>query len=154
MRTVEITADVRATPGLYAARCPDSGLVKIGQTNNVARRLAQHRVAPFRLVPAVALYTPPPTHTLEVDAFRQLHADRRREYHPIHAGSEWADLSDDEIKTLFHWLVVFQQVKRLAPVKTEEVPVVLNVYDGISHYRTQITTDLPLIEPGVVPRSR
>jgi len=153
-RTVDITCEVRNEPGLYTARCPDSGLVKLGRSKNVAQRLATHRVVPFRLEPAVALYLDGlyDLKSLEAEAFQQLHADRRREYHPTHSGSEWADLSDEDIKALFHWLVTLQFAKRFSAIASEEVPVVRNFYDGVSHYMTVNTPDHPPIAPGVVPR--
>jgi hypothetical protein len=155
MKRVEITRDIRNAPGLYAARCPDSGLVKIGHSKNVAQRMATHRAIPYRLKPAVILYADGlrDLKRLEAEAFQQLHADRRRVYHPAHTGSEWADLSDDEVKTLFHWLITLQLAKRFSPVSSEQVPVIRNPYDGISHYNTVNTPDHPPIAPGVVPRS-
>jgi hypothetical protein len=156
MQAIEITRDVRSAPGLYTARCPRTGLVKLGRSGNVAQRLGTHRVVPFRLEPAVMLYNvgaPKELKQLEAEAFQQLHADRRREYHPTHTGSEWADLSDQDIKALFHWLVTLQLAKRASAVAREQVPVVRNVYDGISHYKTVDTPDHPPIEPGVVPRN-
>lgn len=150
---IDITREVRAAPGLYAGRCPDTNLVKLGRSKNVASRLATHRTGPLSLTPVLAMYTSRPLTHLEAEAFEQLHRDGRRAYHPTHPGNEWTDLSDVEIKALFHWLATRQQVKRASAVDVEHVPLVQNVYDGPIGYAQRDIAYHPPIESGVVPRS-
>lgn len=137
------------TAGVYAARCYDTGLVKIGSSVRIAERLrtlnSTSRSGEGLNVELIGylLYEEP--RWLEQRIRDQLALDNRRVFHPSNPGLEWCDLDNDEIGRLFRWFADY--AKRMAKRR-----------DAGEHYGTgrspvpmRIVKRLPL-ERGLVER--
>lgn len=136
---------------MYAVECVETGLIKIGSSVNIARRLAQLKWGHNLSLYLVAYLLRDDYRRIEKWIRTQLTLDARRRFHPGLSGVGWCDLKRDEIETLFAWAQRHAAAQARQQPVTEMREVVYNVYDGGIMMPHTYTPQVP-ISAGVVPR--